>query len=175
MGAVLEVSAEDSTGMGCRQGRLPGGGDLEVTKDLGSWWSTTLLCPWPQPGFGAEAGAAGAGGCDCEEHEVGAGAAAQGGAGAEAAEGGERLPAVRPRLLGLELGCVRVRLALLGLLLVPRIRGCLSDFVSGPGREMRETNGLLREEVEGLQRKLGRQEKMQENLVDLELEKEVRA
>lgn len=40
---------------------------------------------------------------------------------------------------------------------------------------MRETNGLLREEVEGLQRKLGRQEKMQENLVDLELEKEVRA
>nr|KAF6447884.1 mitotic arrest deficient 1 like 1 [Rousettus aegyptiacus] len=39
-------------------------------------------------------------------------------------------------------------------------------------REMRETNGLLREEVEGLQRKLGRQEKMQENLVDLELEKE---
>lgn len=82
---------------------------------------------------------------------------------------------MRPRLLGLELGCVRVRLALLGLLLVPRIRGCLSDFISGPGREMRETNGLLREEVEGLQRKLGRQEKMQENLVDLELEKEVRA
>lgn len=39
-------------------------------------------------------------------------------------------------------------------------------------REMRETNGLLREEVEGLQRKLSRQEKMQENLVDLELEKE---
>ncbi|XP_019492962.1 PREDICTED: mitotic spindle assembly checkpoint protein MAD1 [Hipposideros armiger] len=39
-------------------------------------------------------------------------------------------------------------------------------------REMQETNGLLREEVEGLQRKLGRQEKMQENLVDLELEKE---
>lgn len=39
-------------------------------------------------------------------------------------------------------------------------------------REMRETNGLLREEVEGLQRKLSRQEKMQENLVNLELEKE---
>ncbi|XP_070087470.1 mitotic spindle assembly checkpoint protein MAD1 isoform X2 [Equus przewalskii] len=39
-------------------------------------------------------------------------------------------------------------------------------------REMRETNGLLREELEGLRRKLGRQEKMQENLVDLELEKE---
>lgn len=39
-------------------------------------------------------------------------------------------------------------------------------------RETRETNGLLREEVEGLQRRLGRQEKMQENLVDLELEKE---
>ncbi|KAM8763563.1 mitotic spindle assembly checkpoint protein MAD1 [Rhynchonycteris naso] len=39
-------------------------------------------------------------------------------------------------------------------------------------REMRETNGLLREEVEGLQRKLSRQEKMQEDLVDLELEKE---
>lgn len=39
---------------------------------------------------------------------------------------------------------------------------------------MRETNGLLREELEGLRRKLGRQEKMQENLVDLELEKEVR-
>lgn len=46
--------------------------------------------------------------------------------------------------------------------------------VSGPAREMRETNGLLREELEGLRRKLGRQEKMQENLVDLELEKEVR-
>ncbi|KAM7143620.1 mitotic spindle assembly checkpoint protein MAD1 isoform 1-T1 [Molossus nigricans] len=39
-------------------------------------------------------------------------------------------------------------------------------------REMRETNGLLREEMEGLQRKLSRQEKMQEHLVDLELEKE---
>lgn len=39
-------------------------------------------------------------------------------------------------------------------------------------REMRETNGLLREEVEGLQRKLSRQEKMQEDLVNLELEKE---
>lgn len=39
-------------------------------------------------------------------------------------------------------------------------------------REMRETNGLLAEELEGLQRKLGRQEKMQEALVDLELEKE---
>lgn len=39
-------------------------------------------------------------------------------------------------------------------------------------REMQETNGLLREELEGLRRKLGRQEKMQENLVDLELEKE---
>lgn len=42
-----------------------------------------------------------------------------------------------------------------------------------PCREMRETNGLLTEELEGLQRKLGRQEKMQEALVDLELEKEV--
>lgn len=39
-------------------------------------------------------------------------------------------------------------------------------------REMTETNGLLTEELEGLQRKLGRQEKMQEALVDLELEKE---
>ncbi|XP_036096245.1 mitotic spindle assembly checkpoint protein MAD1 isoform X1 [Molossus molossus] len=39
-------------------------------------------------------------------------------------------------------------------------------------REMQETNGLLREEMEGLQRKLSRQEKMQEHLVDLELEKE---
>ncbi|XP_011742574.2 mitotic spindle assembly checkpoint protein MAD1 isoform X6 [Macaca nemestrina] len=39
-------------------------------------------------------------------------------------------------------------------------------------REMRETNGLLQEELEGLQRKLGRQEKMQETLVGLELENE---
>ncbi|XP_055454641.1 mitotic spindle assembly checkpoint protein MAD1 isoform X2 [Psammomys obesus] len=39
-------------------------------------------------------------------------------------------------------------------------------------REMKETNGLLTEELESLQRKLGRQEKMQEALVDLELEKE---
>uniref|UniRef100_A0A8C6N4Q9 Mitotic spindle assembly checkpoint protein MAD1 n=1 Tax=Mus spicilegus TaxID=10103 RepID=A0A8C6N4Q9_MUSSI len=39
-------------------------------------------------------------------------------------------------------------------------------------REMKETNGLLTEELEGLQRKLSRQEKMQEALVDLELEKE---
>ncbi|XP_004688111.1 PREDICTED: mitotic spindle assembly checkpoint protein MAD1 isoform X1 [Condylura cristata] len=39
-------------------------------------------------------------------------------------------------------------------------------------RETHETNGLLREELEGLQRRLGRQEKMQENLVDLELERE---
>lgn len=39
-------------------------------------------------------------------------------------------------------------------------------------REMKETNGLLTEELEGLQRKLGRQEKMQEALFDLELEKE---
>lgn len=51
--------------------------------------------------------------------------------------------------------------------------GCLRDFVSGPTREMRETNGLLREELEGLRRRLGRQEKMQESLVVLELEKEV--
>nr|XP_020007666.1 mitotic spindle assembly checkpoint protein MAD1-like [Castor canadensis] len=39
-------------------------------------------------------------------------------------------------------------------------------------REMKETNGLLTEELEGLQRKLGRQEKLQGALVDLELEKE---
>uniref|UniRef100_K9IMH1 Mitotic spindle assembly checkpoint protein MAD1 n=1 Tax=Desmodus rotundus TaxID=9430 RepID=K9IMH1_DESRO len=39
-------------------------------------------------------------------------------------------------------------------------------------REVREANSLLREEVEGLQRRLSRQEKMQESLVDLELEKE---
>ncbi|XP_040311648.1 mitotic spindle assembly checkpoint protein MAD1 isoform X2 [Herpailurus yagouaroundi] len=39
-------------------------------------------------------------------------------------------------------------------------------------REMRETNGLLREELEGLRRRLGRQEKMQESLAVLELEKE---
>ncbi|XP_065779755.1 mitotic spindle assembly checkpoint protein MAD1 isoform X2 [Muntiacus reevesi] len=39
-------------------------------------------------------------------------------------------------------------------------------------RETRDTSGLLREELEGLQRRLGRQEKMQETLVDLELEKE---
>lgn len=39
-------------------------------------------------------------------------------------------------------------------------------------REMRDTNGLLMEELEGLQRRLGRQEKMQEALVGLELEKE---
>ncbi|KAM6156867.1 mitotic spindle assembly checkpoint protein MAD1 [Erethizon dorsatum] len=39
-------------------------------------------------------------------------------------------------------------------------------------REMRDTNGLLTEELEGLQRRLGRQEKMQETLVGLELEKE---
>ncbi|XP_012494552.1 PREDICTED: mitotic spindle assembly checkpoint protein MAD1 isoform X2 [Propithecus coquereli] len=39
-------------------------------------------------------------------------------------------------------------------------------------REMRETHGLLQEELEGLQRRLGRQEKMQETLVNLELEKE---
>lgn len=39
---------------------------------------------------------------------------------------------------------------------------------------MRETNGLLREELEGLRRRLGRQEKMQESLAVLELEKEVR-
>lgn len=39
-------------------------------------------------------------------------------------------------------------------------------------RETRDTNGLLLEELEGLQRRLGRQEKLQETLVDLELEKE---
>ena len=49
----------------------------------------------------------------------------------------------------------------------------MRDSVSGPAREMRETNGLLREELEGLRRRLGRQEKMQESLVVLELEKEV--
>lgn len=60
-----------------------------------------------------------------------------------------------------------------GLLHRPWRCGCLSDCASGPAREMRDTNGLLREELEGLQRRLGRQEKMQETLVDLELEKEV--
>ncbi|KAM9726139.1 mitotic spindle assembly checkpoint protein MAD1 isoform 1-T1 [Dama dama] len=39
-------------------------------------------------------------------------------------------------------------------------------------RETRDANGLLRKELEGLQRRLGQQEKMQETLVDLELEKE---
>lgn len=50
---------------------------------------------------------------------------------------------------------------------------CVDGHVSGLAREMRETNGLLREELEGLRRRLGRQEKMQESLVVLELEKEV--
>ncbi|KAM5228552.1 mitotic spindle assembly checkpoint protein MAD1 [Ctenodactylus gundi] len=39
-------------------------------------------------------------------------------------------------------------------------------------REIKDTNGLLTEELEGLRRRLGRQEKMQEELVGLELEKE---
>ncbi|XP_043380493.1 mitotic spindle assembly checkpoint protein MAD1 isoform X2 [Chelonia mydas] len=39
-------------------------------------------------------------------------------------------------------------------------------------REMKENNGLLREEVEGLQRKLERYEKLQADLVNLELENE---
>ncbi|XP_061455440.1 mitotic spindle assembly checkpoint protein MAD1 isoform X2 [Rhineura floridana] len=39
-------------------------------------------------------------------------------------------------------------------------------------REMKENNGLLKEEVEGLQRKLERCEKLQAELVALELEKE---
>ncbi|XP_056660288.1 mitotic spindle assembly checkpoint protein MAD1 isoform X7 [Monodelphis domestica] len=39
-------------------------------------------------------------------------------------------------------------------------------------REMKENNGLLKEEVEGLQRKLERHEKLQEDMVALELEKE---
>uniref|UniRef100_A0A8C0GXK9 Mitotic spindle assembly checkpoint protein MAD1 n=1 Tax=Chelonoidis abingdonii TaxID=106734 RepID=A0A8C0GXK9_CHEAB len=39
-------------------------------------------------------------------------------------------------------------------------------------REMKENNGLLREEVEGLQRKLERYEKVQADLVTLELENE---
>ncbi|CAM5143024.1 unnamed protein product [Eretmochelys imbricata] len=39
-------------------------------------------------------------------------------------------------------------------------------------REMKENNGLLREEVEGLQRKLERYEKIQADLVNLELENE---
>ena len=57
--------------------------------------------------------------------------------------------------------------------LVPGVCGCLNDSASGSARETRDTNGLLREELEGLQRRLGRQEKLQETLVDLELEKEV--
>lgn len=82
----------------------------------------------------------------------------------------------RPPPPGVELTGVRAQPSAPGAPgLVPRFRGCSSDSISGPAREMRETNGLLREEVEGLQRKLGRQEKMQENLVDLELEKEVRS
>ncbi|XP_062035855.1 mitotic spindle assembly checkpoint protein MAD1 isoform X2 [Lepus europaeus] len=39
-------------------------------------------------------------------------------------------------------------------------------------REMSETNGLLQEELEGLQRRLARQEQVQQAMVDLELEKE---
>lgn len=39
---------------------------------------------------------------------------------------------------------------------------------------MKENNGLLKEEVEGLQRKLERYEKVQAQLVTLELENEVR-
>ncbi|XP_056680270.1 mitotic spindle assembly checkpoint protein MAD1-like [Monodelphis domestica] len=39
-------------------------------------------------------------------------------------------------------------------------------------REMKENSGLLKEEVEGLQRKLERHEKLQEDMVALELEKE---
>lgn len=42
-------------------------------------------------------------------------------------------------------------------------------------REMKENNGLLKEEVEGLQRKLERYEKVQASLVALELENEVRS
>uniref|UniRef100_A0A8C3JNS1 Mitotic spindle assembly checkpoint protein MAD1 n=1 Tax=Calidris pygmaea TaxID=425635 RepID=A0A8C3JNS1_9CHAR len=41
-------------------------------------------------------------------------------------------------------------------------------------REMKENNGLLKEEVEGLQRKLERYEKVQAQLVSVELENEVR-
>uniref|UniRef100_A0A8C0BQ33 Mitotic spindle assembly checkpoint protein MAD1 n=1 Tax=Buteo japonicus TaxID=224669 RepID=A0A8C0BQ33_9AVES len=42
-------------------------------------------------------------------------------------------------------------------------------------REMKENNGLLKEEVEGLQRKLERYEKVQAQLVTVELENEVRS
>ena len=40
---------------------------------------------------------------------------------------------------------------------------------------MKENNGLLKEEVEGLQRKLERYEKVQAQLVAVELENEVRS
>lgn len=40
-------------------------------------------------------------------------------------------------------------------------------------REMKENNGLLKEEVEGLQRKLERYEKVQAQLATVELENEV--
>lgn len=40
---------------------------------------------------------------------------------------------------------------------------------------MKENNGLLKEEVEGLQRKLERYEKVQAQLVSVELENEVRS
>lgn len=40
---------------------------------------------------------------------------------------------------------------------------------------MKENNGLLKEEVEGLQRKLERYEKVQAQLVTVELENEVRS
>lgn len=42
-------------------------------------------------------------------------------------------------------------------------------------RVMKETSGLLTEELEDLQRKLGRQKKMQEAPVDLELEEKLLA
>lgn len=48
-------------------------------------------------------------------------------------------------------------------------------IISSHSREMKENNGLLKEEVEGLQRKLERYEKVQAQLVAVELENEVRS
>lgn len=50
-----------------------------------------------------------------------------------------------------------------------------SLIISSHHREMKENNGLLKEEVEGLQRKLERYEKVQAQLVTVELENEVRS
>lgn len=121
----------------------------------------------PSAGVGEAFGSSGTRRCDCEEHEIWSGQTTWTWAGNETSTGGKLFLKVSTLSLSNFFcgGCIPLNHYL------SKFQSSL-NFLS---RETKENSSLLKEETEGLRRKLERMERVMEEKLKVELEKEVNA